>query len=119
MLPSTFCMSWWMWPFRIVTEPKRLSIASACNPVIGSPAPSFIDEPERDVSEHHDRRRRSFASQVVVQPGELLGPEIAKAAGLQIEHVHKPDEVDAAMVEAVPAPAPAALAVAVQVGLPL
>ena len=23
-LPSTFCMTWWMWPFRTVTDPNRL-----------------------------------------------------------------------------------------------
>src|SRR5437762_1067899 len=23
-VPSTFCMSWWMWPFSTVTEPKPL-----------------------------------------------------------------------------------------------
>src|SRR4030095_11733449 len=29
MLPSTFCITWWMWPFRTVTEPKRLRCSSA------------------------------------------------------------------------------------------
>ena len=24
-VPSTFCMTWWIWPFRTETEPKRLS----------------------------------------------------------------------------------------------
>ena len=23
-LPSTFCITWWMWPLSTVTEPKRL-----------------------------------------------------------------------------------------------
>ena len=27
--PSTFCMSWWMWPLSTVTEPKPLSSSSA------------------------------------------------------------------------------------------
>ena len=29
-LPSTFCISWWMWPLSTVTEPNRLRYPSAC-----------------------------------------------------------------------------------------
>jgi len=32
MLPSTFCMIWWMWPFSTVTDPKRLRYDRACSP---------------------------------------------------------------------------------------
>ena len=30
-LPSTFCITWWMWPFSTVTEPNRRRSASACS----------------------------------------------------------------------------------------
>ena len=30
-LPSTFCITWWMWPFSTVTDPKRFIIAKACS----------------------------------------------------------------------------------------
>src|SRR3954451_19730370 len=38
MLPSTFCMTWWMCPFSTVTEPNRFSSSSAC-------APSSVPQP--------------------------------------------------------------------------
>ena len=37
-LPSTFCITWWMWPLSTVTEPKRLSRSSAR-------APSSVPQP--------------------------------------------------------------------------
>src|SRR6185312_7775648 len=30
-LPSTFCITWWMWPLSTVTEPKRFNSPSACS----------------------------------------------------------------------------------------
>ena len=38
-LPSTFCITWWMWPLSTVTEPKRLRYESAC-------APSSVPQPQ-------------------------------------------------------------------------
>ena len=52
---------------------------------------------------------------VLLQPLELLGAEIAEAAGLEIHDVHEPDEVHALVVEAEPALASCVLAVALQV----
>src|SRR5712671_7655980 len=37
-LPSTFCITWWMWPFSTVTEPKPLTYSSAR-------APSSVPQP--------------------------------------------------------------------------
>ena len=37
-LPSTFCITWWMWPFSTVTEPNPLTYSSAR-------APSSVPQP--------------------------------------------------------------------------
>ena len=52
---------------------------------------------------------------VLAEPRDLLGAERAKAARLEIEHVHEPDEMHAGVVEAVPAAALRALTVALQI----
>src|SRR6185312_1252895 len=41
--------------------------------------------------------------QIALEPFELLRPEIAQAARLQVEHVDERHEMDAALIEAVPA----------------
>ena len=59
------------------------------------------------------------ALQVVLQPLELLGAELAEAAGLEVHDVDQADEVHAVVVEAVPAGALGALAVALEIELAL
>src|SRR4029078_13083460 len=39
-LPSTFCITWWMWPLSTVTEPKPLRYPSASAPAAVPPPPS-------------------------------------------------------------------------------
>ena len=102
-LPSTFCMSWWMWPLSTVTEPKRSSSASACGRILRAPAPFGSDGPQGDMREDDDRRRGALALQIVGEPRELLGAEIAHAARLQIDDIDEADEMHAAMVEGIPA----------------
>ena len=109
-LPSTFCITWWMWPFSTVTEPKRRRWPSARVAVLGAPAPLRVDRPERDVGEDHDRLARRPAAQVVLQPGKLRLAEMAEAARPQVHDVVQADEVHAALVEAVPAALPRTLA---------
>ena len=54
--------------------------------------------------------------QVVFQPLELLVAQKAKSAGLEVGNVDEADEVDAVLVEAVPAAALGVLAVAFEIG---
>src|SRR5579863_7621637 len=53
--------------------------------------------------EDYDRRARGFALEVGFDPFQLVRAEIAAAAGLQIKHVDEGDEMNAAVIEAVPA----------------
>ncbi len=87
--------------------------------VVGAPAPLLVDDPQRHVGEHHHRLARRTARKVLLQPAQLVGPQVAHAAALELLDVHQADEVHAGVVEAVPAVAQGSLAVAVQEGLAL
>src|SRR5450759_1362635 len=98
---------------------KTLEVIQRAGAVLGAPAPLRIHRPQWDMGEHHDRRGLRFSLEIVLQPFQLLGAEIAEAAGLEVHHIDEADEVDAASVERVPAGAPGALAVAFLVELDL
>ena len=85
--------------------------------VLGAPAPFRINRPERDVREHHDRRRGRAVFHVGRKPGELVGAEIAEPAGFQIDDIDQADEMHTARIEAVPAGAFAAAAITIQIEL--
>ena len=100
-LPSTFCMTWWMCPFSTVTEPKRRSSASAC-------APSSVPQPHSWLTVQSGTWANTTigwlagrAARSLLQPVELLGAEVAEAAGLEVLHVVEADEVHALLVEAI------------------
>src|SRR4029079_13600804 len=78
-----------------------------------------IDRPERNVRKQNNRRRFGFALEIVGEPGELLGAEIAEAAGLEVDDVDEADEMHAAGIEGIVAGALGALAVALLVELDL
>src|SRR5580698_9462530 len=73
--------------------------------IFGTPAPFLVENLQRDVRKHDDRRAVGLALQVGLKPGELFGAKIAETTGLEIDDVDEADEVDAVIVEAVPAPA--------------
>src|SRR5207245_6208479 len=98
---------------------KTLDVFERAAAVLGAPAPFRIDRPERDVGEQDDRRRLRFAAQIVLEPGEVLGAEIAEAASLEGDDVDEADEVHAAGVEGIPALALGAAAVALAIELHL
>ncbi len=92
-------------------EPERLFA------VVGTPSPVGVNRPQRDVREDDDRCAARKPPHVVLEPGELLRPQTAEAARLEIEHVDQPDEMRPTVVEAVPPRALGAFAVAVEVAL--
>ena len=105
-----------MWPFSTVTEPKRASSFSAS-------AESCVPQPHSGAIVHSGICAKTTIGvdallrfQIVGEPGELLGPEIAHAARLQIEDIDEADEMRAAMVEGIPALALGELAVAFEIG---
>ena len=100
-------------------RPELLEQLERAGAVPGAPAPLLVHDPQRDVGEHHDRRRGRLALEVVGEPGDLLVTQRAEAAGLQVDHVDEADEVHAVLVEAVPAGALGVLAVALAVELDL
>ena len=85
--------------------------------ILRAPAPFGRDGPQGDMREDDDRRRCALSLQIVGEPGELLGAEIAHAAGLQIEDIDEADEMRAAVIEGIPALALGELAVAIEIGL--
>jgi hypothetical protein len=96
---------------------ETLQVAEGPGGVLGSPAPFRIHNPQRDVGKDHDRCRCRQTFDVILQPFELFVAEIAETARFQIDHVDKPDEVDAVLIKAVPTRPFRPLAVALQVGL--
>ena len=69
------------------------------------------------MGEDDDRRAVRLALQVGLEPGELLGAKVAEATALQVDDVDKTDEVDAVIVERIPARALRSLAVTLEIGL--
>ena len=53
--------------------------------------------------EDDDRRLRREAGDIILQPLQLIGAEIAKAARLEIHDIDEADIMHALLVEAVPA----------------
>ena len=99
-------------------RPEALEIAERDGCIVRAPSPIRIDRPQRDMREDDDRRRGLAAVEVVLQPFELIGAEIAEAELLQVHHVVEADEVHAVVIEAVPAAALGAFAVAFEIGFP-
>src|SRR6202044_3716090 len=98
---------------------EALEIRQRLGRVVGAPAPFRIDRPQRNVREHDDRGRGGTAFQVVLEPFELLGAEVAHAAALEIEDVDEAYEMNAVGVERVPAGAFGAASVTIDVKLPV
>ena len=101
-LPSTFCSTWWMWPFSTVTDPNGRSSAIAC-------AESEVPQPHGSQIVHIGMWARTTigvdgdaAGEIRLQPGELLVAERSHRARLEVQGVGQADEMDAALVEAVP-----------------
>src|SRR5690242_6269029 len=55
------------------------------------------------MSEDDYRRAVLHRSQIVFQPFQLLVTKVTETSRFQVHYIHKPDEVDAVLVEAVPA----------------
>src|SRR5690348_2429226 len=55
------------------------------------------------MSEDDYRRAVLHRSQIVFQPFQLLVAKVTETSRFQVHYIHKPDEVDAVLVEAVPA----------------
>src|SRR5262249_27231872 len=85
--------------------------------VVGAPTPPRIDRPERHVRVDDDARAAREPGAVPLQAADLLLPEGAQTAGLEIEDVDQTDEVDTVVVEALPPLTDRALAIAIEVRL--
>lgn len=55
------------------------------------------------MGEHHNRGACGAASQVILEPIELVFAERSHAARLQVRHVVEADKVDTLVIEALPA----------------
>jgi len=98
---------------------EAFEIAESLRAVFGAPAPVGIDRPERDVGEHDDGRAVLEVLHVGFEPLELLLAKRAEAASFQVGDVDKSDEVDAFLLEAIPARSFAGFAEALQILLAL
>ena len=66
-----------------------------------TPVPSLANGPQRDMGEYDDRLAGGLRLQILLQPAELIGAEVAEAPSLQALHVVQADEMYAVLVEAV------------------
>src|SRR6266403_1353052 len=82
---------------------KLLEIRERLRAVVGPPSPLRIDRPERDMGKDNDWRAVLQVLDITFKPLELIVAEGTQTAGFEIHHVHKADEVNAILVEAVPA----------------
>ncbi len=100
-------------PLRTVTGTEALQIGEGLFAVSRTPAPLRVEGPERKVREHHDGSARRFRLEVFFEPCELLSPQLSHA--FQGGGIHQAHEMDALLVEAVPARSPGFLAEAGQI----
>src|SRR6266496_111127 len=98
---------------------ELLQVRQRLRAVLRSPAPIRIYRPQRDMREHHDGRAVLQMLHIAFQPLELLVAQRAQPAGLQVQYVHKSDEVHASLVKTVPACAPAPFSVAFEELFPI
>ena len=104
MFPSTFCSDLVDVAVEHGDRTEPLEELERLQAVLRAPAPLRVDRPERDVGEHHDRRAVGKAGHVRLEPGELLVAEDSEAlVDALAGDVDQADEVDAVVVEAVPA----------------
>src|SRR6516164_389743 len=82
---------------------KALEVGERLSAIFGAPAPLGVHGPEGNVSEYHDRRAGRDSFHIVLQPLQLLVPQGAESAGLEVQHVNQADEMDPLLIEAVPA----------------
>src|SRR5262249_32854398 len=98
---------------------KALEVAEGLRAVIRAPAPLRIDAPQRYVGKHHDRHAFGEMLYIALHPLQLLLPQVAKPAGLEVHYVHQPAEVDALVIKAIPARSLVAVAVALKILFPV
>src|ERR1700739_1190191 len=89
---------------------KSLQIGERLLAIVGAPAPLRIHGPQRNVCKQDDRCAALQPGNILFEPFELLVPQRAKPAGLQIHDIHEPDKMDSVAIEAMPAVTPRALA---------
>ncbi len=80
-----------------------LKVAQGLRAVLGTPAPLGKDCPKRDMGKQDDRRAGGTGLKIIFQPFQLLSPENAQAAFLDVHDIDQADEMHAFLIEAVPA----------------
>jgi hypothetical protein len=101
----------------VVDGTESLQQLKRPSPIVGAPAPLFVDRPQWNVCEHHNWRLRRFSLEIVRQPLELLVPEIAEPTRLEVHDIDETDEMHAARVKTVPARALGVLAIVLTIEL--
>src|SRR5206468_7088315 len=82
---------------------ESLQISQSAFTVARSPAPLRIYRPEWDVRENDNRCARSKIFHIGLKPFELVISELPQTAGLEIQDVDHSNEMDAVLIETVPA----------------
>src|SRR5258705_2213207 len=81
---------------------EAFEITQSLRAIFRAPAPLWIYFPQRDVGKDHDGRVTRATFQVVFEPFQLLLTERAEAVLLDVHDVDNPNEMDTAMVKAIP-----------------
>ena len=82
---------------------EALQVTQGAFAIACPPTPLRIDRPKRDVRENNYRGARSEIFHVGFEPFKLVVPKLSQTAGLEIQDINQPDEMDAVLVETVPA----------------
>src|SRR3984893_8371998 len=95
------------------TEP--LDVRQRLFTIVGSPAPIWIDGPQRNVGKEHYGGAGRAILEIVLQPLQLLVTKRSQASGFQIQDIHQTDEMDTLLIEAVPPCALCAFSIALEI----
>src|SRR4029453_4981841 len=81
---------------------KPLQIRQRLLAIVGAPSPVRVHGPQRNVGEYDNWRAARESLDALLQPFELFVAGRAQPAGFEVHDVDETDEVDAAVIEAVP-----------------
>src|SRR5580698_9835743 len=80
---------------------ETLDVRQGLFAVVRSPAPIWIDGPQRDVCEEHNRSAGRTAFEIVLKPLQLFVTERPHTTGFQIGHIYETDKMHTLVIEAV------------------
>src|SRR5580704_3909399 len=94
---------------------ETLDVRQGLFAVVGSPAPIWIDGPQWNVGEEHNRGAGRAALEIILKPLQLFVTERPHASSFQIGDIHKTDEMHTLVIEAGPSSALCTFPIALEI----